>query len=77
VNCQAVKVHFKVHPDPVLRSTCVPENVGVNKKLYPHKKQRLQQMQIYQPKGVKTVMRKRKLRNCVNWQGALKKKDVK
>jgi hypothetical protein len=34
-------------------------------------------MQIYQPKGVKTIMRERKIRSGVNWQGALKKKDVK
>jgi hypothetical protein len=29
------------------------------------------------PKGVKPKMRERKLRNGVNWQGALKQNDVK
>jgi hypothetical protein len=30
-----------------------------------------------QPKGAKQKIRGRKLRNCVSWQEALKRKDVK
>jgi len=63
------------HPSLVLRSSCLPEKVGVNKKYSPSKI-RGYLTEGSQPKSVKPTTRERKLRNDVNWKGALKRKRV-
>jgi hypothetical protein len=50
-----------------LCSSCVPEKVGVNKKLYSLNTEGLQLMEINQTDSIKLKMRGHKLSSGVNW----------
>ena len=50
-----------IHPALALRPSRVPENVGLNKKLYSHRKYGVGVTERSQPKGVRAKMRQRKL----------------
>jgi hypothetical protein len=52
------------------------KKIGVNKKMtFPSGKR--EEPNRTQPKGIKPIIRERKLRKGVNWQGAVKQKRVK
>jgi hypothetical protein len=53
------------------------KSVQINNNTPISKTERLIQMQINQPKGVKRKIKRRKLKSGVKWQGTLKEKGVK
>jgi len=65
-----------MRPPLLVRPSCVPENVGVNRKGHYYKNKWLALPERSQPKRVKPNIGDGKLRSGVNWHGALKKKGV-
>jgi hypothetical protein len=60
-----------LHQVLILSPTFVPEKVGVNRK-YAHKKTKVFNMDINDPKCVKQKSTGRKISDVVYWQGVLK-----